>query len=130
MTRLTLAVALLLALVANGCGDGDLGGSGREVTTLGLDLFNERVVGTSPGCITCHSLDENVTLVGPSLFGLGARAGVQVSGLSAAEYVRESIVDPDAYVVEGFGAGLMVSVWGETLTEEQIDSLVEALLDL
>lgn len=124
------AVGILLALGAVGCGGGADQGSGREVTTLGADLFNERVVGMSAGCVTCHSLDEDVNLVGPSMFGLGDRAGVQVPGMSAVDYVRESIVDPDAYVVEGYSAGLMVTVWEETLSEEQIDSLVEFLLGL
>ena len=128
--RSTLAVVVLLALGAVGCGGGADQESGREVATFGLDLFNERVVGMTAGCITCHSLDEDVNLVGPSLFGLGERAEVLVPGMSAAEYVRESIVDPDAYVVDGFSAGLMVTVWAEVLSEEQIDSLVEFLLDL
>lgn len=133
--RSILAVSLLTVLLAAGCGDGETSavrsdGGGDAVATSGLDLFNERVVGSNPGCITCHSLDEDVVLVGPSLFGLGGRAGDQVPGLSDAEYVRQSILDPDAFVVEGFGAGLMVSGWADYLTDAQIDSLVDALLGL
>jgi cytochrome c551/c552 len=128
--RSILAVSLLMVVVATGCGGGDANSDGSAVASFGLELLNERVVDSNPGCITCHSLDEDVTLVGPSLFGLGGRAGDQVPGLSATEYLRQAIVDPDAFVVDGFGAGLMVSEWADSLTEAQIESLVEVLLDL
>jgi hypothetical protein len=52
-----------------------------------------------------------------------------VPGLAAAEHVRESIVDPEAYMGDGCSAGLVVTACAELLTEEQIDSLVDALLD-
>ena len=98
------------------------------ITTTGWDLFEERVVGATPGCVTCHSLDEGVVLVGPSLFGLANRAANRVPGLAAEDYVRQSIVDPDAFVVPGFDAGQMQDDWDELLSAQQIDSLVTALL--
>jgi cytochrome c2 len=51
------------------------------------------------GCITCHKLDGPDKLIGPSLWDIGARKD--------ANYIRESILQPDAVVVEGFPAGLM-----------------------
>src|SRR2546426_1728252 len=51
------------------------------------------------GCIACHKFDGPEKLVGPSLWDIGARKD--------ANYIRESILQPDAVVVEGFPAGLM-----------------------
>jgi len=51
------------------------------------------------GCIACHKFDGPEKLVGPSLWDVGARKDVN--------YIRESILQPDAVVVEGFPAGLM-----------------------
>ena len=51
------------------------------------------------GCVTCHNFDKPDKLIGPSLWDIGARKD--------ANYIRESILEPDAVVVEGFPAGLM-----------------------
>ena len=51
------------------------------------------------GCVACHKFDGPDKLVGPSLWDVGARKD--------ANYIRESILQPDAVVVEGFPAGLM-----------------------
>lgn len=109
-------------------GDGDQPRGGTLAT--GIDLFNERIVGSNPGCVTCHSLNEGVTLVGPSLFGLAGRAADQVLGQTAAQYVKSSIANPDEYIVPGFNRGQMVDGWIDFLTDEQIDTLVAALLNL
>ena len=124
--------AAALVLLVTGCGGGSAPAATvdvpvatpRPVETLGRDLFAERVIGTNPGCVTCHSLEEGVTLVGPSLSGVSSR----IEGMSDSDYLRQSIVDPDAYVVPGFAAGQMSQNWGEVLTEEQVESLVDFLV--
>lgn len=128
---LLLAAVLLLAAACSG-GDSDTTAapsSDSTVEVVGEELFNERVIGTHPGCVTCHSLEERVTLVGPSLAGLAARAEVTVPGLTAAEYVRLSITDPDSFVAAGYAAGQMPGGWEESLSESQIESLVEFMLE-
>ena len=99
--------------------------SSRVTETFGRDLFDERVIGANPGCVTCHSLEEGVTLVGPSLYAVTSR----VPSMSDAEYIRESIIDPDGHVVDGFSSGQMTAGWLEHLTTEQVDSLVEFLTE-
>ena len=54
---------------------------------------------TKYGCTNCHKLDAPVKLVGPSLYDIGKRQDEA--------YIRESIVDPDKVVVEGFPKGMM-----------------------
>lgn len=96
----------------------------------GRSLFLENTLGTNTGCRLCHSLDADTVLVGPSFDGVATRAATRVPGLSAAEYLRQSIVDPEAYVVEGFPKGQMFNNYAEVLTAEDIDNLVEFLLTL
>lgn len=98
------------------------------VNSSGIDLFNEKVIGSNPGCVTCHSLEQGPVLVGPALGGLADVAATRVTGMGASDYVREAIVEPDAHVVEGFEAGQMPGDWDVLLTAEQIESLVELLL--
>lgn len=129
MKQPLLALAVLL-MTAAGCADATQPATTTTdrrggVDSFGLELFEERVVGANPGCVTCHSLEENVTLVGPSLFAIES----PVAGLTTAEYVRQSIIEPDAFVVDGFVAGQMFPGWDQYLTPEQIDSLVTLLTD-
>ena len=97
---------------------------------MGRRLFLEEVPGVNAGCRLCHSLEPGVRLVGPSLYGIGTTAAQRVPGLSAEEYLYQSIVEPDAYVVPGFQAGMMPPDARERLTEEQIQDLVAFLLTL
>jgi hypothetical protein len=145
MSRKTLLVMLLglllLALAACGGGGntgGDTGGTGNgEAEAIGdaangERLFAQPTIGANnaPGCITCHSLEPDVVIVGPSQAGLATRAQSRVPGMSAADYIHQSIVEPNAYVVEGFAEGLMYQFYGEDLTEQEINDLVAYTLTL
>jgi ferredoxin/coenzyme F420-reducing hydrogenase delta subunit/cytochrome c2 len=107
-----------------------------EDTRIGPDpaagekLYYETSLGTNAACRICHSLQPGVTLVGPSFAGIATRAAARVPGMTAEQYLYQSITDPDAYVVEGFPAGQMVPNLAEILTQEQIDDLVAFLLTL
>jgi hypothetical protein len=92
----------------------------------GEDVFNS----STAGCAVCHSLTPGEELVGPSLANVGALAENRVPGMTAEEYLQESILRPDAYLVDGYPEGQMLDIYEETLTEEEIDSLVAYLLSL
>ncbi|MEE9247271.1 MAG: cytochrome c [Dehalococcoidia bacterium] len=79
-------------------------------------------------CATCHSMDGTPGL-GPSLQGIDTTAETSVSGLSAEEYITQSILDPNAFVVDGFPSGLMPQNFGETLTKQDIANVVAFLLN-
>ena len=121
--RLSLLFVFVLALsvVLTACGGGGGEGGSDDAAAAGEKLFNQTVIGAQAGCTTCHSLDAGVVIVGPSLDGIGNRD---------ADYLKESILDPDAQLVEGFPAGTMPQVWGDELTSEQIDQLVAFMLTL
>lgn len=96
----------------------------------GKELYYETSLGTNAACRICHSLEPGVVLVGPSFAGIATRAATRVPGMTAEEYLYQSITDPDAYVVEGFPAGQMIPNLAEVLTEEQIADLIAFLMTL
>ncbi len=81
----------------------------------------------SAGCGSCHTFRPagSTGKIGPDLDNLAADA--KTAGKPLAAYVKESIVDPDAYVVPGFQKGVMPSTYGQTLTPAQVDGLVAYL---
>jgi nitric oxide reductase subunit C len=97
---------------------------------------------TPPGCAACHSIAPGVNIVGPTLAGIAGTAAerlknpqYQGKAKTPAEYIRESIVDPHAYVLTGptYAAGgrsLMPSDYAQTLKPEQIDQIVAYLMTL
>lgn len=96
-----------------------------EKSVSGRRLF------TATGCDACHALaDADATgAVGPDLDDLtehAARFGRQ-RDQSPEEYVRAEIVGPDAFVVPGFGDGLMPA-YGDELSGGELDTLVDYLL--
>ncbi len=84
-----------------------------------------RMLYTSRGCATCHSLD-GTRRDGPSFKGIFGHA-VTLSGGAAAtvddNYIRESILQPQAKVVAGFEP-IMPTFQG-LLREREIQALVE-----
>lgn len=82
------------------------------------------------GCIACHALGEGQQLVGPSWYGIGAAAATRVAGESAEEYLYRSIVAPNDHVVEGFVAGIMPPVYGDTIPAPDLADIISYLLSL
>lgn len=80
-------------------------------------------------CVSCHLVNKDDRLVGPGLKTVGARAGTRVAGLTAAQYIRQSIVEPTAYVVDGYQP-IMPKTFGKAFTEAELNDLVAYLLTL
>ena len=130
-----LVVALVMVLAACGGGDSADSGSGDAAAPAGGDaakgeeLYKQTIIGeaSAPGCITCHSLDADIVLVGPSHNGMGARAVGAVAGLSADQYLEQSIKEPNAHITDGFTEGVMYQFYGTDLSEQEIADLVAFL---
>ncbi|MBI4513360.1 MAG: c-type cytochrome [Gemmatimonadetes bacterium] len=73
------------------------------------------------GCFACHVFRGEGGPIGPELMKIGAARNV--------EYLRESILKPDATIAAGFErfAGLMPKDFGQKMTAAQLDTLVHFL---
>jgi cytochrome c2 len=96
----------------------------------GEQLYYETASGVNAGCRICHSLEKGERIIGPSFYGIADRAGERIPGLTAEEYLRQSIVDPNAFVVSGYPEGQMIQNFGTILTEEQINDLIAFLMTM
>ena len=124
MKKLLFILVLALSFLLTACNVSS--GSSAD----GQELFSQSAIGSQAGCSTCHSVEPGVVVIGPSVAGIGTRAGTLVTGQSAADYLKESITDPDAYVAEGFPASIMPQGYAQELTSEQVDQLVAYMLTL
>jgi mono/diheme cytochrome c family protein len=117
-----VAAYVAFAAARTGEDEGQLAQAGLAGATSPEQIF------TAAGCAGCHTLAKaNASgTTGPSLDDL-ARSAAQADG-SPEEYVRESMLDPDAVVAEGFQPGVMPSYEGR-LTDEQLQTMVEYLLE-
>jgi cytochrome c2 len=88
------------------------------------------IFSTVAGCVACHDVSTGATLVGPSLKGVESRAASRKPGMSASDYLRESILIPNAYVVPGFQPGIMLQTFGQVLTAQQLNDVIAYLLTL
>jgi cytochrome c oxidase subunit II len=105
-------------------GGGAAAEEGENPIAAGREIF------TSTGCNACHTLgDADATAtVGPDLNLLAGEAEGRKPGLSAEEYVKESIVNPPAFAVKGYSGDTMPKSYEDQLTPEEIDTLVKYLL--
>lgn len=128
-TLLVLVVAASFLLTA--CGkkqEGPVVGDAGQ----GKKLYESSTLGpkSAEGCVTCHNYDESQgeSDKAPYTAGTGTRAETRVPGLTAEEYIRESIMTPNAYVVENYKEGDMYQEWGKDLSEQQLADLVAYIL--
>jgi hypothetical protein len=87
------------------------------------------------GCSVCHVIGDigEAHKVGPDLSAIGFEAGGRVAGMSAAEYIHQSIVEPNAYLAPLCPNGpclpnIMPRDYSSRLSDEQLDTLVAFLL--
>jgi nitric oxide reductase subunit C len=80
-------------------------------------------------CAACHALSPDTVIVGPSLAGIASRAGERVEGLDPEAYLRQSIAQPDAFIVAGF-QNAMPQDLAKQLTSDELDAVVAYLLTL
>lgn len=68
-----------------------------------VERGREIVHGGRGFCFNCHAIGgEGGGIQGPNLEAIGKTAAERVDGLSAAQYLAQSLFEPEAYVVSGF----------------------------
>lgn len=134
MSSRTLALGLAclaLAAIMIGCGAPPTAQSAAAGdAAAGEALFKQPTINSAPGCPVCHSTEPNQAGVGPSLAGVASRAGQRVAGQSAEDYLRQSILNPNAYIVRGYAPNGMYQDFGKVLTDKQVNDLVAYLMTL
>ncbi|GAB4541022.1 MAG: hypothetical protein Kow0063_31460 [Anaerolineae bacterium] len=83
----------------------------------------------SSGCAGCHAI-EGISngVVGPNLTQIAQVAATRKDGVSAEDYIRESILNPNAYVVDGYQPNLMPQTYDQQLSGRDLDDLIAFLL--
>ena len=75
--------------------------STAEMVEIGKTIFEGKGM-----CSTCHTIGKTGALRFPDLAGIATRAAQEREGLSALDYLVESLYEPEAYIVPGFNAGM------------------------
>src|SRR5881409_3152267 len=74
---------------------------GGNVTPAQLVKAGEEIFHTKGTCEICHRIGQKGTRA-PDLAGIGARAGKTKPGMSGKQYIIESLLQPGAFIVEGY----------------------------
>jgi cytochrome c2 len=74
---------------------------GGNVTPAQLVKAGEEIFKTKGTCEICHRIGQKGTRA-PDLAGIGGRAGSRKPGMSAKQYLIEALLQPNAYVLEGY----------------------------
>ena len=101
--------------------------STEDMVAVGLEIAAGK--GT---CFTCHTVGEHSAgLRFPDLGTIGADAGMRIDGMDDVQYLAESMYDPNAFVVEGFVAGMPnVARAPILLTDDEILTVIAYLQSL
>jgi mono/diheme cytochrome c family protein len=91
--------------------------SQADLMAMGKDIFTNT-------CSGCHGAQDGP---GPAFIGMAERAATRIPGTSAADYIHQSIVDPSAYVVQGFN-DIMPKNFSQQFSDQQINALVAYII--
>ncbi len=103
------------APAGGGGGGGGEAGGGGQAGADGAAVFEAN------GCASCHTFKpaSATGTVGPDLDKIEP---------ATADFIRQSIVDPNANVTKGFSPDIMPQDFGDKLSPDELDALVEYLL--
>lgn len=85
----------------------------------------------SLGCLACHATDNSIK-IGPGWGGLYNHEVTLDDGRSVIadeEYLKESILDPNAKIVEGYAQGTMPA-YGSLVDEEELEAIIAYFISL
>ncbi|MDX1523650.1 MAG: cytochrome c [Anaerolineae bacterium] len=137
--RLTLFVFLIISLIMAGCGNNQPQRvSASESETSSTNNVEIEKLLTENGCVACHALEAGAAspTTGPNMAGLATTSLERIqnpnytgAATTAEEYIRESILDPKVYIVDGFDP-LMPATYDVSIEPENLDQIVAYLMTL
>lgn len=100
-----------------------IGDQDPQTIARGREVFRQ-------SCARCHRFGEFTSpeTAGPVLDGIAARAGERRQGLDGREYLRESILVPDAFISEEFAATAAQHPCNSLLSETELVAVISFLL--
>ena len=110
-----------------------------ETTAEPVEVTDEIIAAFAKGtCSACHTIagiPGAVGQIGPDLSAIGEAGATRVEGLSAAEYIRQSVAEPNAVIAPECPTGaclpnLMPATLIDTLTDEELTQIVDYLASL
>ena len=118
------------AITDNTCGQRAGAGAGAAAGATPPPASPGRDVFTGPiGCAACHTIAGlSSGTVGTDLTHIATVAATRIDGLSAEEYVRQSLEDPTSFLADNFPAA-MPKLLG-SLSDQEYEELVQFLLSL
>lgn len=132
MTRRRTASVMLFVLALAACGTTEGATTTLVETSTTLELPGREVYLRNNYCVGCHTtLGGRAT--GPTFLGLWGSEVTLESGetvIADEAYLKTAIVDPNAQVVAGFKPDIMPDFFGESLTEQDIDNVIEYIKSL
>jgi mono/diheme cytochrome c family protein len=96
----------------------------QDMTSVGESVF------ATYGCSSCHTLKAVGAkgTVGPDLDGVGQWAGEIVPGMDAESFLHQAILEPNAYIADGYEADIMPANFSSRLSPAQLSGLIAFLL--
>ena len=102
-----------------------------DLSTADMVKVGREVMEGKGLCATCHTIGKTGALRFPDLDGIGARAKTRVPGMSDVDYLAQSIYEPNAYIVQGFVAGMpVINQPPIGLTDQEILAVIAYLQSL
>jgi len=94
-------------------------------TTAKAPTVDAKAIFVSAGCGACHTFKPAGTnaKVGPDL-DAAPEADAKKAGIALDAFVKQSIVDPNAYIAPGFQKGIMPTTFAKTLSATKLAALV------
>lgn len=120
----SIGVIVLLANIAPQFGFEETSAGGATAEERGRALFSDPNV----GCFLCHTVAGSGGSRGPDLSHVASIAAQRRPGVSAEDYLKESLRDPAAFVVSPFD-NIMPPFAGR-LSSDQLSDLLSYLLSL
>jgi mono/diheme cytochrome c family protein len=128
--RRLIPLLALVAFLAAGCGSEGttkpapetvIGTVQTQTTEVKGDPAAGKAVFDAQGCGSCHAFEPagSTGNVGPNLS--------EALQDKDAEFIRESIVDPNAEIADGFQPNIMPQTYGSQLSDKQLADLVAFL---
>ena len=109
-----------------------------DIVAAGKEIYLNAPANAGPQalwCSQCHTIEGvSAGVIGPDQTHIGREAATRKPGMSAEEYIRESIRDPEKFIcppeVPRCTPGLMTNAITQGLTKDQVDAMVAFLLTL